>query len=99
MFAHMADAASGKPVPMVARRSRIYGSHRRTPGGDVGAAGVPHVAQEGAVTTEAARRHLAGLNAHDRARPASSGGGATLLVLLLVVAAIVAIALAATGQT
>ena len=83
---------------MASRRSRIYGFHRRTPGSDVAAAGMPPVAQEGAVTTNAARRHLSNLNAHDRAQPASGGGGIAFLVLLLVVGAIVALALAATGN-
>lgn len=81
---------------MPTRRSRIYGFHRRTPGADAG--GMPHVAQQGAVTTQAARRHLRNLSPHDRARPASGGGGIAFLLLLIVVGVIVAMALGATGN-
>jgi hypothetical protein len=81
-----------------ARRTRILGADRQAPGADLRQTTMPPVAQAGAVRTGAARRHLSGLNQHDRAQPASSGGGVLFLALLMVVGVIAALALAATGN-
>jgi hypothetical protein len=83
----------------VTRRTRILGADRQAPGADLSTqAAMPPVAQTGAVRSGAARRHLAGLNAHDRAQPTSSGGGLLFLALLMVVGVIVVLALAGTGN-